>query len=91
MNPISVDPEVMGGTPCFAGTRVPIKNLFDLLAHGRTLDYFLEAFPGVTRAQALAVLEMAKRQLTAQPVPASRTSLYDPPHAETEDQSSPAD
>ena len=64
MNPIKIDPEIMGGTPCFAGTRVPIKNLFDLLAHGRTLDYFLEQFPRVTREQAVTVLELAKQQLT---------------------------
>ncbi|MEA2736258.1 MAG: hypothetical protein QOE14_2709 [Humisphaera sp.] len=71
MNPIKIDPEIMGGTPCFAGTRVPVKNLFDLLAHGRTLDYFLEQFPRVTREQAVAVLELAKQQLTAQTVPAA--------------------
>ena len=71
MNPISIDPEIMGGTPCFAGTRVPIKNLFDLLAHNRTLDYFLEQFPTVTRQQALAVLRLgcdvisAKKQTAA--------------------------
>jgi uncharacterized protein (DUF433 family) len=71
MNPIKIDPEVMGGTPCFAGTRVPIKNLFDLLEHGRSLDYFLEQFPRVTREQAVAVLEMAKQCLTTPSVPAA--------------------
>ena len=49
MNPIRIDPEIMHGTPCFAGTRVPVKNLFDLLAHGRSVDYFLEQFPTVKR------------------------------------------
>ena len=64
MNPIKVDPEILGGTPCFAGTRVPVKNLFDLLARGRTLDYFLEQFPAVTREQATTVLAMGYEQLT---------------------------
>jgi uncharacterized protein (DUF433 family) len=69
MNPIKVDPEIMGGTPCFAGTRVPIKNLFDYLAHGHPLDEFLRQFPSVTREQAQAVLELARGKLT--PVPAA--------------------
>ena len=64
MNPIKVDPEILGGTPCFAGTRVPVKNLFDLLARGRTLDYFLEQFPAVTREQATTALAMGYEQLT---------------------------
>jgi uncharacterized protein (DUF433 family) len=71
MNPIKIDPEIMGGTPCFAGTRVPIKNLFDLLAHGRTLDYFLEQFPTVTREQATAVLKLGCEKLTTTPAPAA--------------------
>jgi uncharacterized protein (DUF433 family) len=71
MNPIQIDPEIMGGTPCFAGTRVPIKNLFDLFAHGRTLDYFLDAFPGVTREQAIDVLKLACEKVTAAPSPAA--------------------
>ena len=49
----------MSGAPCFAGTRVPIKNLFDYLEGGETLDDFLEGFPGVAREQAVAVLELA--------------------------------
>jgi uncharacterized protein (DUF433 family) len=65
MNPIRTDPEILGGTPCFAGTRVPIKNLFDLLEHDRTLDYFLEAFPSVSREQAIAVLDLAREKLLA--------------------------
>ncbi len=56
---IQVDPEVQGGTPCFAGTRVPVKSLFDSLARGRSLDYFLEQFPSVTHEQAKTVLELA--------------------------------
>jgi uncharacterized protein (DUF433 family) len=65
MNPIRIDPEIMHGTPCFAGTRVPVKNLFDLIAHGRSLDYFLEQFPTVTREQALAVLDLGYQQAVA--------------------------
>lgn len=72
MNPIKVDPEIMGGTPCFAGTRVPVKTLFDLLEKGRSLDYFIEHFPTVEREQAIAVLELAKqRVLTLAPAPAA--------------------
>lgn len=53
----------VSGTPCFYGTRVPIQNLFDALAAGETLDEFLDGFEGVSRAQALAVLELAGRDL----------------------------
>jgi uncharacterized protein (DUF433 family) len=56
---IKVDPEIQGGTPCFAGTRVPVKSLFDYLTRGRSLDYFLEQFPSVKRYQATTVLEQA--------------------------------
>lgn len=55
--PISVDPEVRGGEPCFAGTRVPVSSLFVNLEGGVSLDEYLEAFPAVKRTQALAVLE----------------------------------
>ena len=61
---IKTDPEIQGGTPCFAGTRVPVQSLFDYLAHGRSLDYFLEQFPSVKREQATCVLECAGRLLT---------------------------
>lgn len=70
MSPIKSDPEIMGGTPCFTGTRVPIKNLFDYLERGRSLDYFLDQFPSVTREQAIEVLELAHRRLL-QPAPAA--------------------
>ena len=71
MNPIQIDPDILGGTPCFAGTRVPVKSLFDYLAHGRTLDYFLEQFPSVKREYATEVLERAgKLILTPEPNPA---------------------
>ena len=72
MNPIKIDPDIMGGTPCFAGTRVPVQTLFDLLEMGRSIDYFIEHFPTVEREQAVAVLELAKqRVLTPKPVPAA--------------------
>jgi uncharacterized protein (DUF433 family) len=62
-NLIEVDPEKLGGTPVFYGTRVPIQNLFDCLESGETLDEFLDQFPTVTRDQALAVLEESKERL----------------------------
>jgi len=71
MNPIRIDPEIMHGTPCFAGTRVPIKNLFDALEHNRSIEEFLEGFPTVTREQVLAVLEMARDKVTATPASAA--------------------
>lgn len=70
MSPITYDPEILAGTPCFTGTRIPIENLFDYLARGRSLDYFLEQFPSVTREQAAAVLDMA-REVLLQPMPAA--------------------
>jgi len=60
---IEVNPNKLSGTPVFAGTRVPIKNLFDYLEGGETLEDFLEGFPPVTREQAVAVLEMAEKSL----------------------------
>ena len=62
---IKIDPEIQGGTPCFAGTRVPVKSLFDYLARGRSLDYFLEQFPSVQREQAIAVLEHAEKLVSS--------------------------
>jgi uncharacterized protein (DUF433 family) len=53
----------VSGTPCFYGTRVPIKNLFDSLAAGQTLDDFLDGFEGVSREQSLAILELAGTDL----------------------------
>ena len=58
------DPDVLGGTPVFAGTRVPIKNLVDYLAAGDSLERFLDHFPSVTREQAVAALELANDLLT---------------------------
>ena len=60
---IEVDPEKMSGTPVFRGTRVPIKNLFDCLEDGDSLDGFLDQFPTVTKDQALGALELSKESL----------------------------
>lgn len=61
---IEVNPEKASGMPVFAGTRVPVKNLFDYLEGGESLEDFLEGFPPVTHEQAVAVLEMAEKSLT---------------------------
>lgn len=63
MSVIEIDPNKVSGTPVFAGTRVPIKNLFDYLEGGDTLEDFLEGFPPVTREQAIEVLEKAEQSL----------------------------
>ncbi len=60
--PVCVDPEVRGGEPCFTGTRVPVGSLFVNLAGGVSLDEYLDAFPAVTRAQAIAVLESPRKK-----------------------------
>ncbi len=57
------DPELMWGTPCFRGTRVPFKNLIDYLEAGDSLDEFLRQFPSVTREMAVQALEEAKESL----------------------------
>src|SRR5213593_2417683 len=62
---VQVDPEILGGTPVFRGTRVPVKNLLDYLAAGDTLDQFIDDFPAVRREQAVAALELARDLLTA--------------------------
>ncbi len=59
------DPEILGGTPVFAGTRVPVQSLFDYLEGGETVDEFLHQFPSVKREQAIAALEMARDSLLA--------------------------
>ena len=64
------DPEILGGTPVFVGTRVPLKNLIDYLAAGDSLDDFLDDFPSVTRQQAVAALEAARDMLIASAHPA---------------------
>lgn len=57
---ITSDPERLGGTPCFTGTRVPVQNLFDYIEGGEPLTEFLDDFPGVSREHAIAVIELAK-------------------------------
>ena len=57
------DPERMSGVPCFYGTRVPVKNLFDYLEGGQSLETFLEDFEGVSREQAEGVLRLAIESL----------------------------
>lgn len=60
---VESNPAVLGGRGVFAGTRVPIATLFEYLADGLSLDYFLESFPSVTRQQAVAVLNYGLRQI----------------------------
>ena len=67
---IHSDPEIQGGVPVFFGTRVPVKNLFDYLEAGDSMDQFLEDFPSVSRDQAIAALELARAALTADAHPA---------------------
>ena len=59
------DPEILGGTPVFVGTRVPVKTLLDYLESGDSLDEFLDHFLTVNRVQAVAALELAKEMLVA--------------------------
>ena len=58
---INTDSEILGGTPVFSGTRVPIKNLFDYLETGETIEIFLEDFEGVSRNQVIKVLGMSQK------------------------------
>ena len=60
---VKIDPEIMSGTPCFAGTRVPARTLIDYIEGGDSLDDFLEDFPTVTRKQAVAFLEEASKRM----------------------------
>lgn len=64
------DPEILGGTPVFVGTRVPVQLLFDYLEAGDSLDRFLDQHPTVTREQAVAALEMARNAVMAGARPA---------------------
>ena len=57
---VTINPKILGGTPVFTGTRVPVESLFDYLKHGRTIDYFLEQFPTVKRQQVEKLLDDAK-------------------------------
>jgi uncharacterized protein (DUF433 family) len=62
---ITSSPDILGGTPVFAGTRVPVQTLIDYLEGGETIDDFLEGFPTVTRDQVIAFLEEAKTRMLA--------------------------
>jgi len=62
---IVINPDVMNGTPCFRGTRVPFKNMIDYLEGGHSLSEFLAQFPTVTREMAVQALEEAKESLLA--------------------------
>lgn len=62
---ISCSPDVMGGTPVFAGTRVPVQTLLDCLEAGESIDDFLAGFPSVSRVQVISFLEQAKNRLVA--------------------------
>ena len=64
-NLITVDPDILGGTPVFKGTRVPVKTLFDYLEGDYTLAEFLECFPSVTRRMACQLLECSESALLA--------------------------
>ena len=69
MNPhdlITVDSEILGGTPVFKGTRVPVKTMFEYLADSLSLDYFLESFPSVPRELAVAVLRYSQQDIEHQ-------------------------
>jgi uncharacterized protein (DUF433 family) len=67
---IVIDPEILGGAPVFAGTRVPVRVLFEHLEAGDSLDVFLEDFPTVSRALAIAVLEQARAAVAPDAHPA---------------------
>ncbi len=62
---IVIDPDLMNGTPCFRGTRVPFKNLIDYLEGGHSLGEFLQQFPALSRSMAVQALEEAKDSLLA--------------------------
>jgi uncharacterized protein (DUF433 family) len=66
---IHSDREILGGTPVFVGTRVPLRNLIDYLEHDYSLEEFLDSFPSVSREQVIAVLEAAHEALTARAHP----------------------
>ena len=67
---VHTDPDILGGTPVFTGTRVPVASLFDYLEAGETLDEFLRQFPSVKRDQAIAALDMARDTVLTRARPA---------------------
>jgi len=66
-NAVSSDPEILGGTLCFSGTRVPIRNLFDYLQGGSGIDAFLESFDWISREQVTTALEHSAHALEVEP------------------------
>ena len=60
---ITCDPKILGGTPVFKGTRVPVRTLFDYLSDNLSLEYFLESFPSVKREQATNVLRLGRERI----------------------------
>ncbi len=62
-NIINIDPEILGGTPVFSGTRVPVKNLFDYLKAGKSIDIFVEDFDTIKKEQILQLLELTNKLL----------------------------
>ena len=65
---VKIDPEIMSGAPCFAGTRVPIQNLIDYFEGGDSIDEVLEDFPSIRRDQVISFLEEAKESVLARAV-----------------------
>ena len=64
--PINIDPETMGGTPVFKGTRIPVQTLFDYIEGGDSLNEFLDDYPSISKEAAIEVLNMAKQTLTTE-------------------------
>ncbi|MCX6161987.1 MAG: DUF433 domain-containing protein [Ignavibacteriae bacterium] len=60
---INIDPEILGGTPVFSGTRVPVKNLFDYLEAGKSIDIFIEDFDTIKKEQIIQLLELTNKLL----------------------------
>jgi len=60
---ITIDPDILGGSPVFRGTRVPVKTLFEYLENNYSLDEFIECFPSVTREMACRILERSESAL----------------------------
>lgn len=65
---VNIDPQILGGTPVFSGTRVPIQTLFDYLGGGDTMEEFIDDYPSVTKDQSVEVLEMAFKTLSKEKV-----------------------
>ena len=70
---VSSNPDVLGGTLCFAGTRVPVRNLFDYLEGGNSIDTFLDSFSWISKDQVLVVLESSVERLEADAATSTRS------------------